>query len=100
MPRPNLMQSEDSFKDAVEALLEEWDGKGAEEDVLEQAMGMAADAEHGKRLLYHRKRMRGEKDEPPAPMGGEEEARPVDGVCPDCGKPECECLPDDHDYDE
>lgn len=95
MARPNLMQSKDTFMDAVEALLEDWKGEGAEEDVLEQAMGMAADAEHGKRLLHHRKRLRGEHDMPQVAAPAEESA-----ACPDCGKAECECLPDDHDYSE
>lgn len=102
MARPNLMQSQDTFKDAVEALLEEWDGEGAEEDVLERALDMSADAEHGKRLRHHRMRMRGDKDpeyKAPVPEGmGEESSEYAEGeVCPECGKADCECLPDMED---
>jgi hypothetical protein len=92
MARPNLMESKDTFMDAVEALLEDWKGEGSEEDVLEQAMGMSADAEHGKRLRFERKRMRGEHDMPQEGAPSEESAEP----CPECGETPCACgeLPD------
>lgn len=67
-----LMQSKNTFEDALEDALESWDGSGAPEDVLEQALAASADAEHGRRLLRHRKRLRGEKDEAPAEEHGED----------------------------
>lgn len=73
----DLMAAKDTFSDALEDALEGWDGQGAPEDVLEKALMASTDAEHGRRLLRHRKRLRGEKDEPVAeePV---EEPRPED----------------------
>lgn len=68
----DLMAAKNVFADALEDALEGWDGSGAPEDVLERALHMASDAEHGRRLLRHRKRMRGETDEAPPEEHGEE----------------------------
>ena len=69
----DYMASKNVFSDALEDALEDWDGSGAPEDVLERALHMASDAEHGRRLLRHRKRMRGEKDETPSEEPAEAE---------------------------
>lgn len=71
MARP-LMSSKNTFADALEDALEGWDGSGAPEDVLEQALSASVDAEHGRRLMRHRKAMRGETDEAPHEEHGEE----------------------------
>lgn len=71
MPR-DMMAEKDTFAAALENVLETWDGQGAPEDVLEQALAAATDAEHGRRLLRHRKAMRGETDLPETPPEGSE----------------------------
>lgn len=71
------MAAKDTFSEALEDALEGWDGSGAPEDVLERALSASTDAEHGRRLLRHRKALRGEKDEPEEEAPGEE-PRPED----------------------
>lgn len=87
----DLMAAKDTFSDALEDLLETWDGQGAPEDVLEKALSASTDAEHGRRLLRHRKAMRGEKDEPETPPEGSEHEYEEGESCEMCGKQSCEC---------
>lgn len=85
----DLMAAKNVFADALEDALEEWDGSGAPEDVLERALSASTDAEHGRRLMRHRKRMRGEPDEPMPEEGGYGE-EPGE-ACEMCGKSSCDC---------
>lgn len=84
----DLMAAKDTFAEALEDALEGWDGSGSPEDVLEKALMSSTDAEHGRRLMRHRKRMRGEKDEP---MPEVEESDEPGEACEMCGKYPCEC---------
>lgn len=88
MPR-DLMTAKNVFADALEDALESWDGSGSPEDVLEKALSASTDAEHGRRLLRHRKRMRGESDEPVRQTRGEE--APEGTFCDACDNAPCRC---------
>lgn len=74
--RRDLMAAKDVFAEALEEVLEEWDGSGEPEDVLERALSASTEAEHGRRLLRHRKRLRNEHEASETP---EEEAREHEG---------------------